>query len=278
MELKNPLNRVLFSPARDCNHFFHVAEVVWMLAGSNDVRFVEQFNKGYRNFADENTNMIWGAYGHRWISHWDFDQISTAIKRLTTDPEDRQVVLNMWDPIADLPLVPHNDRPCNTQIMLRAWDGHLDMLVVNRSNDLVWGALGANVVHFTYLQELIAFSAGLKIGTYRVVSNNLHVYTELNNYEELFKSGCTHDYSQPGLHAYPILQDKETWWQLHRDCEDYVQNGSGGRTKWFQWVARPMMEAYLAGPNSRLRLGQILNVRDDQWRKASVQWIDRRNK
>jgi hypothetical protein len=40
----NPAERVLFSPMRDANPFFHLFEALWMLAGRNDLPWLVQFN------------------------------------------------------------------------------------------------------------------------------------------------------------------------------------------------------------------------------------------
>ena len=47
-----PTERVLFDPLRNANPFFHVMEFIWMMAGSNDVNWIERFNKTYRRYAD----------------------------------------------------------------------------------------------------------------------------------------------------------------------------------------------------------------------------------
>lgn len=60
---------------------------------------------------------------------------------------------------------------------------YLDMTVFNRSNDLIWGTLGANAVHFSFLQEYMANMLGVEVGYYNQISNNLHVY--LNNFDPL---------------------------------------------------------------------------------------------
>lgn len=52
----------------------------------------------------------------------------------------------------------------------------LDMTVTNRSNDMIWGMLGANYVHFTFLQEYMACRLGVEVGVYHHFTNNLHVY------------------------------------------------------------------------------------------------------
>jgi thymidylate synthase len=90
------------------------------------------------------------------------------------------------------------DRPCNTHVYLRvrrgeqaqyasdyppmmhaentAWTHVLDITVCCRSNDVVWGAYGANAVHFSVLQEYLAARVGVGVGRYYQVSNNFHVY------------------------------------------------------------------------------------------------------
>ena len=275
LTLHNPLARVVFNPVRDANPFFHLAEVVWMFAGSNDVRFVEQFNKRYREYADEETDIVWGAYGSRWQNKHRGargDQIQEVINILHSDPQSRQAVISMWDPYADLG-TGHNDRPCNTQIMFRVVNDKLDMLVTNRSNDLVWGALGANVVHFTYLQEVIAQQIGVPLGTYRVVTNNLHFYPNMPRGEEHMKNSVFFD---PELYppTIPVLAEGEAWADLKADCRDYVMNAPSERTKWFTELAEPMMTAYL---NKKYRQDIILELPDCDWKKAALDWMGRRS-
>ena len=78
----------------------------------------------------------------------------------------------MWDGSCDLD-THHNDLPCNTHIYFRVVDGKLNMTVCNRSNDVIWGMTGANAVHMTMLQELIAAEADIPIGSYLVSSRSV---------------------------------------------------------------------------------------------------------
>jgi len=288
MSLTGPTQRILTCPVRDANPFFHIAEVVWMFAGSNDVTFPALFNSRYREYADPGTDQVWGAYGHRWVHHWDIDQIKAVIDRLNLDRGDRQAVISMWDPLSDLLPDPHNDRPCNTQILFRAYDekGVLDMLVVNRSNDMVWGALGANVVHFTYLHELIARSCNMQMGVYRVMTNNLHVYPNMPRFKDIMLNGL-HFRDKTTFPAYPLLHEGEFWTMLRKDCEAAVRlvlsKGDVERkvfsTKWMQDVAGPMMSAYLVGPrNHVLRIELLQECKDQGWRTAGREWLERRLK
>lgn len=279
MALWNPTQRVLLNRQRDANPFFHIAEVVWMLAGSNDVRFIEQFNSRYRDYADPGTNQVWAAYGHRWMEHWEFDQIARAIELLRANPASRQVVIQMWDPVNDLEnSYPHNDRACNTQCLFRTINGKLDMTVINRSNDMVWGAMGANIVHFTYLQELIALSSRIQVGVYRVVSNNMHIYVNMPRYGEII-DGAKHGECDGEIRpTVPILDFNETWQDLYADCAQWVYEEYKHplKTFWFCNVAMPMMEAYKAGARTSLRDEWIERVQDVGWKLAAQRWVARR--
>lgn len=283
MTLTQPNQRVLLDPVRDCNPFFHIAETVWMLAGSQDVNFITPFNKRYRDYADNGTEVVWGAYGHRWLQHWDIDQIQGVIDKFKQDSNCRQAVIGMWDPLADLNTDPHNDRPCNTTVMFRVVNGELDMLITNRSNDLVWGAMGANVVHFSYLHEVVATSIGLDMGNYRVVTNNLHVYPGMPRYAEIAEAGLAGVERHRIVSQYPILGAGETWDDLRADCERAVFKVLVGEeltlpdfnTRWMAGVGVPMMNAYLAGKDTVERKWWINKVVDD-WGMAAKSWVARR--
>ena len=94
---------------------------------------------------------------------------------LRADPDSRRAVLQIWDAEADLG-VPSKDIACNTQAMFKVRGGQLNMLVSNRSNDIVWGCYGANAVQFSMLLEYMAARIGVAPGTYRQVSDSFHAY------------------------------------------------------------------------------------------------------
>lgn len=68
------------------------------------------------------------------------------------------------------------DIPCNTEIILSVKHSRLDMTIINRSNDLIWGLLGANYVQFSTLHQYLATATGIPIGRYYHFSNDLHAY------------------------------------------------------------------------------------------------------
>jgi hypothetical protein len=173
---KRPNERVLFSAARDANPFFHLYECAWMLAGRNDTESVARFAKNMTMFGNDDGVMT-GAYGFRWREHFGFDQVKAVVALLCKDRSTRRAVLGMWDPDWDLQTAEKSkDVPCNTHVYFDASLGVLDMTVCNRSNDIVWGAYGANAVHMSFLHELVARSSDILLGTYYQMSNNYHLY------------------------------------------------------------------------------------------------------
>lgn len=176
-----PWERVLFNHARRCNPFFHFAESLWMLTGANDVETIAYYNQRMKQFSDDGVTFH-GAYGHRWSHHFGVDQIQGAIDELYRDPTTRRVVIGHWDPIKDTWLeniTKGKDIPCNTHLYLQIVDHKLELTICNRSNDIMWGMLGANVFHFSFLQEFVATALGIPMGRMHQFSTNPHLYTEI---------------------------------------------------------------------------------------------------
>jgi thymidylate synthase len=199
-----PWNRVLYHTERDANPFFHLFESMWMLAGSNALAPMTHYVKNFDKYSDDGKTLN-GAYGYRWRTHFGYDQLEWIIEELKHNPTSRRCVLQMWDggstdgdyyhpagpsPVegsGDLYKALHGSRdvPCNTEVFFRIVEGELAMTVVNRSNDMILGMLGANVVHFSFLQEYVANRIGCGIGTYYQITNNLHVYENVHSLELL---------------------------------------------------------------------------------------------
>lgn len=210
----HPMERVSFDPIRDANPIFHYLESLWLLSGREDVAFPAYYAANIANYSDDDVTLN-GAYGYRWYKYFGVDQIRSVICELSTNPLSRRCILQMWsaqDSVegrpSDLSNQGSKDLCCNMSVVFQARKGfrteenlddtYLDMTVYNRSNDIVFGAYGANSVHFSVLQEFVAFCVGMKIGTYYQVSNNFHLYTEFPIVKKLLqatKEGAYTDYA-----------------------------------------------------------------------------------
>lgn len=262
----NPAQRVLFHEMRNANPFFHLMESLWMLAGRRDLGWIEMFNKRMESFSDDRM-FLHGAYGWRWRTHFGFDQIEKVATMLRADQTTRRAAIAMWDPIHDL-AVESKDIPCNTHIYFRVLDDALTMTVCNRSNDLVWGALGSNVVHFSMLQELLAHEIGVNLGPMYQFTNNLHIY---QHHWTMLQDIIQDDNQYTQMSPYPVISTPLSDWLT--DVRGFV-GGSPATPKnpWFELVARPMMNAYLdkAGWEKHLEL-----VAAEDWKLAGFNYLKR---
>lgn len=178
VSIECPTQRWVTSRLPAINFPFALAEVVWLISGRRDLRFLQFWNRGLSNYVGAYPD-IHGAYGHRVRTHLGIDQLKRAYHTLTHNPESRQVVLQYWDSSIDSaradgsPSAP--DIPCNVASMLKIRDGRLEWTQMVRSHDLFLG-VPYNFVQFTTLQEVIAGWLGVECGSYNQLSDSLHVY------------------------------------------------------------------------------------------------------
>jgi thymidylate synthase len=272
-----PWRRVLFDPRRDANPFFHYMESIWMLAGSENVDFPSHFAKNIRNYSDDGITMH-GAYGYRWRHAFERDQLAAVQYELGKNPSSRRLVVSMWDPHLDLER-DSKDVPCNTQLYFRVVFNKLSMTVLNRSNDLVWGMLGANIVHFSVLQEYMAGSVGMDVGPLYQFTNNLHVY---NGWGE-------EDKISPDVSHWYIHQPTMQRWAFNernldiQEAQIFVEE----RDPEFDFQSRimrdnviPMYRAHTAykGGNVDMAIHLACKIYDADWREGCIAWLERRIK
>ena len=262
-----PKIRANIDPIRNANPFFHLMEFVWMMSGSNELDWIQQFNKGFKQYAEED-GKFHGAYGYRWRKHFGLDQVQQAVEMLRIDPTNRRVVIAMWDPEYDLGAV-KNDLPCNTHIYLRIVDDELDFTVCNRSNDVIWGMTGANAVHMTMLQELLANAIGVDVGKYRVFTVNAHVYTDLPKVNEMLQTTHTEYVNYVGWDHCKLLQPTESLSTFLHECQAFVQGDGPFANNWLAEVAAPVKRLW----NERTEYGDIA---DSEWAQACNLWLQRK--
>lgn len=201
---------------------------------------------------------------------------------------------------------------CNTEVMFSLRDEEwskayppmgitasvrkvLDMTVINRSNDLVWGLCGANAVHFSFLQEYMAARIGVAVGRFHTMTNNLHVYNENAYYKwepEKWLTGPElgqyhHFLAGPQMLTVPLVSDPAVF---DLQVADFVTHFSGIARpedlaeEWdepfLQNVAQPMLLAFACYKEGAMHdaFTCMDEVAADDWRIAGRNWLERRNK
>lgn len=293
---ERPCERVLFTPRRDANCLFHIAEAMWMLGGRRDAAFLNRYVKDFgARFAEPHPyNRIHGAYGHRWRHAMGFDQLKFIIEKFKQEPTTRQCVLQMWDSSwvvdygSDDLRGDFRDRPCNTHAYFRIKDGSLDMMVCCRSNDAVWGAYGANAVHFSFLQEYLAAMIGVKVGVYHQMSFNFHAYT--NVLEKLGEPELDDRYALGNAGPVDLVDDPDIFDEELQDLLAVIDNDSWAthdrlgyyQNRFLGDTVAPMLYAHSLwrhkGGAARERALDVAEneIAAPDWRTAAVEWMERR--
>lgn len=271
-----PRERVLFSEVRDANPYFHFFESLWMLAGRNDLEYIAAILPRMRDYSDNGISLQ-GSYGYRWRMHWDTDQLFTVIDHLKNDPESRRAVIQMWD-VTDL-LHYSKDVPCNTQLFINVRGDLLDMTITCRSNDAIWGCYGANVVHFSYLQEFLACALKKMVGRLYQFSNNFHVYPEMPRFEELYANPSSTNYYlgeavSPGPLLFQgdfqnFLMELEMWLDEPTSSSSYPFLSGVAYPMWLSFTNHKQGET-----EGALEWADQIDAPD--WRLACKAWLERR--
>ena len=324
---EKPKERVLLNKARDANPFFHLYESMWMLAGRNDVAPLAYYASNMKNYSDDgrtlngaygyrwrhaaipsNTNL-----DDKFAANQEVDQLSLLINHLKEKPDSRRAVLSMWNVEDDLLKIgsvgwgeASKDTCCNLSVCFSIReeesssikvgerlqeevkkDRFLNMTVFNRSNDLIWGCLGANVVHFSFLQEYVANCLGVEVGVYNQVSNNLHVY-ESNWKPEEWLEEQEHGNCYPGTWKGKLVEMDQQKFDLgvkafseHYSCTDWIDTLEGQfnyKEPWLHNVAVPMCKAFYWHKKRDYEKALITMdmVQAPDWRRAGTEWIERR--
>jgi thymidylate synthase len=283
----NPTERVLFDPVRDANPIFHLHEALWMLAGENDATYLDTFVSDFSARFAEEDGLMHGAYGYRWRRHFQkvsggsytglpIDQLRQVIRILLKDTSSRQAVIQMWDPEVDLGTHVLKDRPCNTEVLLRVIEGKLDLTTLVRSNDIVYGAYGANAVHFTVLQEYLAAQIGVGVGTFRQISHNWHMYDNTRHLANIESANRYHSY--PG--TIPLVNDPDFF---DKEVRAYLRDPDTAlvaKNHFLENTARPMYKANAArkAKDYEQAFNWARQIIAPDWKQATVQWLERRKK
>lgn len=178
ISISDPRQRWVVSRNPPLNVAFAIADLVWIMAGRNDLSFLAFWNSRLQEFVGPGPKLH-GAYGYRLRRHFGLDQLERAYSGLNLNPDSRQIALQIWDSSIDLPIETGEpadpDIPCNMLSLLKIRDGKLEWLQIIRSNDLFLG-VPYNFVQFTCLQEIMAGWLGIDCGSYHQISDSLHMY------------------------------------------------------------------------------------------------------
>lgn len=210
--------------ARRFNLRYCLAEWAWYLRGDRFDTSIEQYATLWKKIktADGGFNSNYGQYifGER--------QFDWVVDSLVRDPNSRQASIQLLS--RDHMYAGNPDVVCTHGINFQIRNGRLDMTVMMRSNDAIFG-LTNDVFCFGQLLLMVHSAltrerySGLKVGTYTHFACSLHVYERhwdmLDSLVELAGSDYEH-FNQPRPHRI------EDFWA--------IRDGNRGQSEYADWV------------------------------------------
>ena len=155
--------------------FSCLGELLWYLAGTSDLEFIKYYLPDYEKYSDDGRT-IYGGYGPRLFNmRAHYNQIENITKLLSKRPRSRQAVIQLFD-ARDI-VEEHKDIPCTCTLQFMIRKSRLNMFTNMRSNDAFLG-LPHDVFSFTMLQEIVARTLGIELGSYKHAVGSLHLYEE----------------------------------------------------------------------------------------------------
>ena len=178
-----------------------VKELLWIFqAQSNDVRVLQEQNVHIWDEWMQEDGTIGTSYG--WVVK-KFEQIDKLISQLKTNPQDRRMMINLWQ-------IPYLDTgslyPCCFLSMWDVTDGRLNCMLVQRSGD--WG-LGVpfNTTQYAVLVHLLAQVTGHRPGLLTHVINTAHIYENQVEGIRLQLQRAREEFEAPTLWINPEITD-----------------------------------------------------------------------
>ncbi len=165
------------------------------------------------------------------------------------------------------------------------------MTVTCRSNDILWGAHGANAVHFSILLEYMAAKCGLAVGEMFQYSWNYHLYDGIlkdkpfSVAEDLYDSDLYVGRVNP-VQPTPIFTPGNVE-EFERDLPTFLDFASpepacGGVVghPFLRYTAFPMLSAWRAYKDRDFPLANNYcdQIEGTDWQIACTEWIERKIK
>ncbi|CAI2552817.1 Thymidylate synthase [Apilactobacillus kunkeei] len=172
--ISHPSERIILLHNRGNNIFALIAETIWVLAGHNDMEYLQRYLPRAVDFSDD--GKIWrAAYGPRLRNWHGVDQFKSVISRIKEDKNTKRAVMSIFDPEIDY--VDSLDIPCNNWLHFMNRDNKLNLDVAVRANDAIWGFGGINTFEWSVLLQCMSYWTNDKVGHMNWYTGTIHLYS-----------------------------------------------------------------------------------------------------
>lgn len=167
----NPLDRDITTPWRKWSKKYAEREWEWYKSHNRSVEELKKHAPTWDKMHGGD-NIVNSNYGWQWSRE---DQLEHTIEQLQNNPDTRQAWISIFDGKEKSEYA--YDTPCTIAIGfdIKPNSKNLDMTVIMRSNDLVYGFCNDQYC-FSKLQEYVANRLHRPVGTYTHIAHDLHIY------------------------------------------------------------------------------------------------------
>ena len=167
----NPTDRQITTPWRKWSNRYAEREWEWYLSGNRSVEQLKRYAPTWDKMHGGD-NIVNSNYGWQWNRN---NQLQKCIDQLKIDPYTRQSWISIFDGKEKDDY--KYDTPCTLSVgfEINPANSDLDMIVMMRSNDLVYGFCNDQYC-FSKLQEKVAKELKRPVGTYTHIVHDMHIY------------------------------------------------------------------------------------------------------
>jgi thymidylate synthase len=177
--INNPIDNEINTDWRKWKKDYAEIEWEWYLSKNRNVSELKKIAKIWDKMHNGD-DIVNSNYGYQWNRG---NQIDFIVNELTKNPYSRRAFVTIYDGKEH---ESHSfDTPCTLNISFNITYGKLNMNVLMRSNDLLYGFCNDQYC-FSKLQEMIANRMNLPIGWYYHHVNDLHIYEKHFNLKEKY--------------------------------------------------------------------------------------------
>lgn len=166
------------TPWRKWSPKYAEREWEWYLSQNRSVEEIKKYAPTWDKMHGGD-NLVMSNYGWQWGRN---NQLDKVIEQLRENPDTRQAWISIYDG-KEKDFYQH-DTPCTLAVGFDTVDGFLNMTVIMRSCDLVYGFCNDQYC-FSKLQQKVASELFMQPGYYYHFSHDLHIYEKHFNMNKI---------------------------------------------------------------------------------------------
>jgi thymidylate synthase len=209
--LSDPRARLPFLPQRPVNVVFNHAEVLWYLAGRDDLDMIAYYAPRLRTYSRDGRRLTGTAYGPKLFGRdsGGTSQWTRVLELLRTDPDTKRAAVTFFRP-EELAEQANPDVSCTVAAQFLLREGRLHLSVFMRGNDAYVGMV-SDVFAFTFIQEFAAALLGARLGHYTHHVVSMHVNDHDIHHVERLLTAESHSAEDAGRFSSPSMPASASW-------------------------------------------------------------------